>query len=204
MKTRWPIRSYLSRKSCIMVILSFFLTLCPLHSAWTQHSSPLSADLATIKNLKTRAKEFARLLQKEHKEKKISNDKLKTGQHLYINAQGAVDGWVTQLQNDIREGHSGQTDKAKNLLQTAVAKSEEFTDYAEEQLYGKSKAGLQAAAAIATIISTLTTAVLNILGEINDKSKQQRQAVIEELENLRWGSFDDLSKGEGSTKTATH
>ena len=73
-----------------------------------------------------------------------------------------------------------------------MGKSEKFTAYVDKLLFGESRGAGAVAAIVASVVSTLTTAGLNILGEYRRDSQQEREGLIEELEKLKWQTFGQI------------
>ena len=73
MRTTWPAPTGLGGKfrAGIMFLLSVLLTLGPGAPVWAGISEQLSKDLGTIGQQKSRAEEFARLLNKAYKKRKL-------------------------------------------------------------------------------------------------------------------------------------
>jgi hypothetical protein len=115
-----------------VVMLSFVVAFSSIGSAWGKLSDECSREIEIFAQQKYRAEDFARLLKKRFEKKKISEESLQKGEALYNDAKATFNGYLTQFQFDIK---SGREPSQKNL-QSAVEKSERFTAYADEQVYG--------------------------------------------------------------------
>jgi len=194
MRTTWPSQTGLDGKfrSGIMFLLSVLLALTPVGSAWAQLFEQLSKDLGTIYQQKSRAEEFARLLKKAYENKKISDNSLQQGERLYIDAKAAFDGWITKLQFDLKAGRESKSAQEEKILQAAVEKSERFTAYVDQLLFGESRGAAAVAAIVTTVVTALTTAGLNIWGECRKANQEERERLVKELEKLKWQPFGQI------------
>jgi hypothetical protein len=168
-------------------MLSLIVAFGPGGSAWGQPSSEWSREIETFAQQKNKAEDSARQLKKGYVKKKLSEQSLQKGEILYNDAKAAFNGYITQYQFDIR---AGRQPSQKNL-QVAVEKSEKFNAYADEQVYGASR-GPAVVAVIASLVTALTKAGLNIWGEYRRATKQEREALSQELDKLKWQPFEQI------------
>ena len=189
MKSRWRLINRQPGKflSGAVVLLSFMVAIGPGGLAWGQLSEEASREIETFAQQKNRAENFARLLKKSYEKKKISEESLQKGEALYNDAKVAFNGYLTRFQFDVR---AGRQPSQKNL-QVAVEKSEKFTAYADEQVYGGSR-GPVVVAVIASLVTALSKAGIAYWGEYRKATQQQRDVLAKELEKLEWQPFDQI------------
>jgi hypothetical protein len=170
-----------------VVLLSFIVAIGPSGLAWGQLSDEGSREIEIFKQQKTRGEDFARILKKSYEKKKISEQSLQKGEALYNDARVALNGYLTRFQFDIKAGRQ----PSQENLQVAVEKSEKFTAYADELVYGGSR-GPVVVAVIAGIVTALSKAGIEFWKEYRKASQQERDVLAEDLKKLEWQPFDQI------------
>jgi hypothetical protein len=78
------------------------------------------------------------------------------------------------------------------MLQATVEKSEEFTAFVDELIFGDRRGPAAVAAVVGIVITSLTEAGVNIWKAWQDSSRQEREHMIKELEKLKWQPFNKI------------
>ena len=141
MQTGWNkiIRPRLSYKW--MIYLLSFIVICTSNPIWGKIPDQLLNEMEIIGQQKNKGEDFARRLKKSYAKKEITERELGRGESLYIDAKAAFNAWIDRVKIDLKSGRGNELSKAvKTSLQTAVEKSEKFTDYVEKLLYGEVRA----------------------------------------------------------------
>lgn len=176
--------------SGLTVILILLVALGPSSTAWAKLPKSLSSDIAKIAQQKSRGEDFAKRLKEANAEKEIKKEPFEKGKNLYIEAKAAFDGLITKLIMDLKAGGKAEpSNEEKALLQEAIAKSEEFTNYVDKLLYGESRGAVEVALIIKGIFDALFPVVSKTWKEYREASKQQKEEIIKELNDLRWQDF---------------
>jgi hypothetical protein len=178
MRTGWQLLNKLHEKfmSAAVVLLSFIMVFVPVGSAWGQ-------EIGKLVQQKVRAENFVRLLKAEYTKKKISEQSFKKGEALYNDAMVDFNSYVAQVQSDIRAGKQ----PSQHNLKEAVEKSEKFSAYTEDQVYGTSRGGVAAAV---VLIPPIANAVITFWKEYNKEKQQERDKLAQEFEQYKWQPFD--------------
>ncbi len=176
-------------RSGIMFMLTVLLTLTSNNLTCAKDSDQLSEDMGTLREQKTNAEEMARLLKEAYAEKKISDESLREGKRIYLQAQAAYDQWITKLQADLTTGWESDSAKEKKIIQNASEKGEEFTAYVSKLLYKQDRGP----AAIAVIVGAVVKAGLEIWREWRNADQQKREGLKKELDKLRWKPFREIT-----------
>ena len=186
MRTGWKLFQRLLAKA--VLVLSFLVAFGPVGSALGQPSGPGLGDIEIFAQQKDRAETFTRLLKKSYEKKKLSEPSLQKGESLYNEAKAAFNGYLTQYQFELKAGRQ----PSQKSLSEAVKKSEKFTAYADEQVYGVSR-GPVAVGMLTTLIAALTKAGVDFYKEYRKVNQEQREILIQELEKLKWQAFDQIN-----------
>jgi hypothetical protein len=171
----------------VAVLVSFLLAFGSGGSAGGQLSGECSREIEIFAQQKSRAEDFARQLKKRYERKKLSEPSLLKGEALYNEARAAFNGYLTQFQFDLRTGR----EPSQKNLQAAVEKSEKFTAYADEQVYGASR-GPALVVVIANLVAALTQAALNYWENYRKQAQLERDLLAQELDKLKWQPFDQI------------
>lgn len=123
------------------------------------------------------------------------------GIQLYADAKSNFDGLISQLRFDLIDG-SDPTKSAKfSAAPDAAAKSRiAFTNFVSDEVVGKTegaKPGLiDVGKVLADVVTAITDAGLKIWDAYHNASKERREAILNEIDHLRWKSFADLTPKE--------
>ncbi len=108
----------------------------------------------------------------------------------YTAARGAVDGWLEGLQTDLKRGWIIDRGGHDARMHDAANRIAEFDATATTLLtYGVS--GVDVGAIFAGM-ATLGKVLADILNEGYQRDAQQREKIVQQLNDLRWKEFDGL------------
>jgi hypothetical protein len=121
------------------------------------------------------------------------------GIELYADAKAEFDGMIAELKLDLTQGQDpAQSAVFTGALQGAARKRIAFTSFVSHEVVDKlsgAKPGLpEVIAAAPELVKAITDSALSIWKAFHDASKERRDAIISEVDQLRWRSFADLAK----------
>jgi hypothetical protein len=121
------------------------------------------------------------------------------GIELYADAKAEFDGMVAELKFDLTHGQNPvESSVFINTLQGAAQKRIAFTSFVSREVVDKlsgTKPGLpELITAAPELIKAITDSGLSIWKAFHDASKERREAILSEVNQLRWQSFADLAK----------
>ena len=121
------------------------------------------------------------------------------GIQLYADAKADFDGLIAALRIDLIEGRNpAQSPKFTAALQAAAEKRVAFTNFVSDKVVGKTegaKPGLMdVVRVVPDLVKAITDAGLAIWEAFRKGSKEHRDAILSEIDHLRWRSFADLAK----------
>jgi hypothetical protein len=120
------------------------------------------------------------------------------GIELYADAKAEFDGLIAQLRLSLIAGsdpvHSPEFGAA---LQGAAEKRIAFTNFVSDQVVGKiqgARPGLvDVVKVVPDLVTALTDAGLRLWRAFRDANKEHREAILSEIDHLRWRAFADLT-----------
>jgi hypothetical protein len=117
----------------------------------------------------------------------------------YADAKADFDGLIEALKTDLIQGHDpGSSPKLADALRAAAEKRVAFTNFVADQVVGDKEGakGLlpNVVEVVPDLIKALTDAGIGIWREYRVASKDQRDAIRDELDHLKWKSFADIAK----------
>jgi hypothetical protein len=120
------------------------------------------------------------------------------GIQLYADAKAEFDGLIAALRIDLIEGRNpAQSQKFAAALQGAAEKRIAFTNFVSDQVVGKTegaKPGLvDVVKVVPDLVKAITDAGLAIWDNFTKANKERRDAILNEIDHLRWRSFADLA-----------
>ena len=120
------------------------------------------------------------------------------GIQLYADAKAEFDGLIAALRIDLTEGRNpAQSQKFAAALQGAAEKRIAFTNFVSDQVVGKTegaKPGLvDVVKVVPDLVKAITDAGLAIWDNFTKANKERRDAILNEIDHLRWRSFADLA-----------
>jgi hypothetical protein len=120
------------------------------------------------------------------------------GVTLYADAKADFDGLIEQLRFSLRDGYNPTTsDKFTNALKGAAEKRVAFTKFVSGDVIGKiegKKPGLpEVISAVPELIKVIRDAGLSIWTAFHYAGKEKRDAILGDLDRLKWRSFAELT-----------
>jgi hypothetical protein len=121
------------------------------------------------------------------------------GAQLYADAKAEFDKMIKGLRVDLMSDRNPtQSDDFKALLQQAAQRRIAFTSFVTAEIVNKQRApglGLPVVLdMVPALVEKITNAGLSIWKAYHDASKERRDAILAEVDELRWRSFKDLTK----------
>ena len=125
------------------------------------------------------------------------------GIQLYADAKAAFDGLIAQLRIDLIDGRDpAQSPRFAAALRGAAEKRIAFTNYVSDRVVGHiegARPGLpDVVKAVPDLVKAITDAGLAIWGAFRDANKEHRDAILNEIDHLRWRAFADLAPKAGN------
>ena len=120
------------------------------------------------------------------------------GVTLYADAKADFDGLIEQLRFSLRDGYNPtKSDKYTAALNVAAEKRIAFTKFVSSDVIGKiegKKPGLpDVISAVPELIKAISDAGLSIWTAFHNATKERRDAILVDLDRLRWKSFGELA-----------
>jgi len=151
-----------------------------------------SVAVYSISRLQIEAEQWTRKLKKRYDRKSQEYDH---AQKLYFEARASVNAWLNQIETDVRAKHDiRMSEEAQAAQLEATSKAQKLVDYLN-QVFAK---GLNPGAA--AIIVAVGKVVSDTASEIGKQylqlqkeiRKEQLEAFLQQLEQLKWKEFDAL------------
>ena len=193
-------RAVLSRRS----LMIFGALLCgagviprPLVAAADNEPS-LSEAVGVLEKERSAAEQYAVILATVGRK---NVDAYLRGIKLYADAKSDFDGLIAQLRLDLIEGHDPtKSPKFAAALQEAAKSRIAFTDFVTDEVVGKitgAKPGLiDVVKLVPEVVTAITDAGLKIWNAYGAAGKERREAILNEIDHVRWKSFADLAPKE--------
>jgi hypothetical protein len=120
---------------------------------------------------------------------------------LYADAKANFDGLIAQLRFDLVEGREPtKSAKFEAAMEAAATSRIAFTDFVSDEVVGKAagaKSGLiDAVKVVPDLVRAITDEGLKIWDDYAKGTKERRDAILNEIDRLRWRSFADLAPKE--------
>jgi hypothetical protein len=117
----------------------------------------------------------------------------------YVDAKADFDGLIEALKTDLIQGRDpGSAPKLADALRAAAEKRVAFTSFVADQVVGDKEGakGLlpNVVEVVPDLIRALTDAGIGIWREYRAAGKEQRDAIRDELDHLKWKPFADIAK----------
>jgi hypothetical protein len=120
------------------------------------------------------------------------------GFKLYADAKSEFDGLIAELRFDLQSGQDpARSAKFNEALKEAAEKRIAFTSFvsAEVDKLAGARPGLpDVIQAVPELVKAITDAGISIWNAFRQARKENRDAILSELEHLEWRSFADLVK----------
>ena len=130
-------------------------------------------------------------------------DRYVRGIQLYADAKAEFDGLIAALRIDLIEGNNpAKSQRFATALQGAAKKRIAFTDFVSDEVVGKVEGArpglLDVVKVVPDLVKAITDAGLAIWDAFRKASKERRDAILAEIDRLRWRSFADLAPKAGN------
>ena len=120
------------------------------------------------------------------------------GIKLYADAKSEFDGLIAELRFDLQSGQDpAGSAKFNEALKEAAEKRMAFTSFVSgevDKLPGARPGLPDVIKAVPDLMKAITEAGLSIWKAFHEARKEDRDAIMSELEHLEWRSFADLAK----------
>jgi hypothetical protein len=125
------------------------------------------------------------------------------GIQLYADAKAEFDGLIAQLRFDLINGSDpAQSPQFAAALHSAAEKRIAFTDFVDDQVVGNvegARPGLpDVVKVVPDLVKAITDAGLAIWDAFHKANKERREAILNEIDHLRWRAFADLAPKPGN------
>ncbi len=120
------------------------------------------------------------------------------GIQLYADAKSDFDGLIAALRFDLIAGNNpAQSQNFAKALQAAAEKRIAFTNFVSDEVVGKIEGArpglLDVVKVVPDLVKAITDAGLAIWDAFRKAGKERREAMLSEIDRLRWRSFADLA-----------
>jgi hypothetical protein len=121
------------------------------------------------------------------------------GIQLYADAKAEFDAMIAELKFDLTTGQDPTNSAVfTGALQGAAQKRIAFTSFVSREVVDKlsgAKPGLpDVIEAVPKLVTAITDSGMSIWKAFHDASKERRDAILSEVDQLQWRSFADLAK----------
>jgi len=121
------------------------------------------------------------------------------GIQLYADAKAEFDAMIAELKFDLTTGQDPANSAVfTGALQGAAQKRIAFTSFVSREVVDKlsgAKVGLpDVIEAVPKLVTAITDSGMSIWKAFHDASKERRDAILSEVDQLQWRSFADLAK----------
>jgi len=123
------------------------------------------------------------------------------GIRLYANAKAEYDGLIEQLKSDLKGGQEvDSSSKFQSKLKTAADQRVAFTSFVTEKVIRndpnrKNPVAIAAIAAVPQLVDALIKVSKSIWQEYQSVNEGQKKEILDQLDKLKWKSFQDTGKG---------
>jgi hypothetical protein len=190
-------RGALSRRSLIVSAgLISASNLLPRLAAAAEDAAPsLSDAVGVLETERSAAEQYAVILATVGRK---DVDAYVRGIQLYADAKSEFDGLIAQLRFALIEGRDPtKSAKFAAALQAAAKSRIAFTNFVSDEVVGKTqgaKPGLiDVVKVVPDLVKTIADAGLAIWDAYSKASKERRDAILSEIDHLRWRGFADLA-----------
>ena len=179
------------------LILAFPLALIPVMSASAQQTEPgtLSDAIRFLGHEKSAAEQYGVILITVAKD---NAGLYVRGIKLYADAKAEFDGLIAELRYDLQSGQQpAKSAKFNKALKEAAERCVAFTSFvsAEIDKLPGARPGLpDVIQAVPELVKALTDAGISIWNAFRQARKENRDAILSELEHLEWRPFSELTK----------
>jgi len=190
-------RMWLSRRSLVVsgALICVANLSRPAGSAAVDSAPSLSDAVGVLARERSAAEQYAVILATVGRK---DIDVYVRGIQLYADAKAEFDGLIAQLRVDLIEGRNPtRSSKFATALEAAAKSRIAFTNFVSDQVVGKiegAKPGLiDVVKVVPDLVKAITDAGLAIWEAFAKADKERRDAVLSEVDHLRWRAFADLA-----------
>jgi hypothetical protein len=176
------------------------VVLTRLFAAPTDPPPTLSDAVAVLEKERSAAEQYAVVLATVGRK---DIERYVRGIQLYADAKAEFDGLIAALRFDLIEGNNpAKSQRFSTALQGAAKKRIAFTDFVSDEVVGKIEGArpglLDVVKVVPDLVKAITDAGLAIWDSFRKASKERRDAILAEIDRLRWRSFADLAPKAGN------
>ncbi len=188
------------RLLAVAVPVGMTVVLTRLFAAPTDPPPTLSDAVAVLEKERSAAEQYAVVLATVGRK---DIDRYVRGIQLYADAKAEFDGLIAALRFDLIEGNNpAKSQRFSTALQGAAKKRIAFTDFVSDEVVGKVEGArpglLDVVKVVPDLVKAITDAGLAIWDSFRKASKERRDAILAEIDRLRWRSFADLAPKAGN------
>lgn len=188
------------RLLAVAVPVGMTVVLTRLFAAPTDPPPTLSDAVAVLERERSAAEQYAVVLATVGRK---DIDRYVRGIQLYADAKAEFDGLIAALRFDLIEGNNpAKSQRFSTALQGAAKKRIAFTDFVSDEVVGKVEGArpglLDVVKVVPDLVKAITDAGLAIWDSFRKASKERRDAILAEIDRLRWRSFADLAPKAGN------
>lgn len=186
----------LSRRSLVVsAALISAANLLPQAKATADDAPSLSDAVGVLAKEQSAAEQYAVILATVGRK---NIDAYVRGIQLYADAKAEFDGLIAQLRLDLIEGHDPtKSPKFAAALEAAARSRVAFTNFVTDEVVRKTEGAKPGLIDVVKVVPDLVTAItdagLKIWNAYSTASRERREAILSEIDHLRWRSFADLA-----------
>jgi hypothetical protein len=179
----------------LFVAAALALGLCISVSAQQLEPSTLSDAIGFLKHEKSAAEQYGVILVTVAKD---NAGLYVRGIKLYADAKAEFDGLIAELRFDLMNGQDpAKSTKFNEALKAAAEKRVAFTSFVSAQIdkLPGARPGLpDVVQAVPELVKAITDAGISIWNAFHQARKEDRDAILSEIEHLEWRPFSELTK----------
>lgn len=183
------------KRRTFLITLALLPELVPTLGAAATDDMALSDAIRVLAREKSEAEQYAVIVSMVREKNRAEYPR---GMMLYADAKSTFDGLIEQLKFNLLNGNDPTTsDPFKSALRNAVEKRVAFTAFVSEKIVGPTRLGKSIVPNIITIVPQLITAItdagLAIWKAFHASSQERRNAILRQLDELKWQPFGRLA-----------
>jgi hypothetical protein len=186
---------FAARRVALLTLIGVAL---PLQRRFAAHAAdvPTFSDaVAVLERERSAAEQYAVILATVGRK---DLERYVRGIQLYADAKSDFDGLIAALRFDLVAGNNpAQSQKFAKALEAAAEKRIAFTNFVSDQVVGKIEGArpglLDVVKVVPELVKAITDAGLAIWDAFRKAGKERREAMLSEIDRLRWRSFADLA-----------
>ncbi len=172
-----PVKSF---SALILVIIIFAVSCSP-----TAKNVEINSEaFAAMERERTKAEEYVKILKQTYP---VDSPEYKQGREYYIQAEAEFNGYIEELKAKLAVG---QVTDLRPKVNEAVKKSEIFVQYVQSPGITQPAVKIEI---ITVIVDVLIDAGTKIWDQYQGVEKDQREAILKQLDGMKWKSFDEIT-----------